>query len=157
MATNAIGEGTENLQLNLVRPEKVLLDGKALNEGLSLGEFIRQMSLEGLKHRYPELAATIGEIRRKHREMVRTAREVRKQQRALAKAVVMAATVWVVWLSFLPADHHGDARARGWRGGRAASAKGVRVRRGIEFEDTPGLEQAEPDAEFEHPVLEEAA
>ena len=68
--THAIGPGTVNVTLNLLQAERMLLGKLAAAEDRSLGRYIRDLAHEGLRHRNPELADQLTEVRRRRRAAI---------------------------------------------------------------------------------------
>jgi len=70
MATNAIGSGTVNVSVNLLKSEKNILGKLALADDRSLSDFMRRMVVVGLRSYSPASASGMEEARRLHNEQM---------------------------------------------------------------------------------------
>lgn len=64
MPTNRIGKGTVNVPINLLTEERAMLGQLAITEDISLGGFIRRLTVQGLRNAFPQHAARIEALRR---------------------------------------------------------------------------------------------
>ena len=70
MATHPQGKGTTNVAVNLLDAEKSLLGRLAAADDRSLGDYIRRLTMTGLRTANPTAAAELEAIRRAHREQM---------------------------------------------------------------------------------------
>lgn len=70
MATHPQGRGTQNVAVNLLDEEKRQLARLAAADDRSLGDFIRRLTMTGLKTVNPAAAIELEGMRRQHREQM---------------------------------------------------------------------------------------
>lgn len=70
MATHPQGKGTQNVAVNLLDEEKAALGRLAAADDRSLGDFIRRMTMLGLKMTNPQQAVELELVRKRHREQM---------------------------------------------------------------------------------------
>jgi len=68
--THPQGKGTSNVAVNLLNAEKSLLGRLAAADDRSLGDFIRRLTMTGLRVSHPTAALELDAIRRAHREQM---------------------------------------------------------------------------------------
>lgn len=70
MATHPQGRGTQNVAVNLLDQEKQVLGRLAALDDRSLGDYIRRLTITGLKVLNPGAALELEQARKLHREQM---------------------------------------------------------------------------------------
>lgn len=68
--THPQGRGTQNVAVNLLDEEKLVLGRLAAADDRSLGDYIRRMTVIGLKMTNPAVAVELEQARKAHREQL---------------------------------------------------------------------------------------
>jgi hypothetical protein len=68
MATHPQGKGTTNVAVNLLTEEKSVLGKLAAADDRSLGDYMRRLTMAGLRQANPAAAVELENIRRAHHE-----------------------------------------------------------------------------------------